>query len=63
MICLNYSELYEEAQERLTSQSKNDIERKHSIGNLCIKNQLDFNILLDEGAQRNLYKYKFSFKV
>lgn len=65
MIYLNYSNLDEETQERLLNQSKNDIERKYGaeLEIYALKNDLDYNTLLEEEAQRNLYKYSYRFKV
>ena len=63
MIYLNYSNLDGETQERLMRRSKNDIEEKYGkeLEVYALKNQLDYNTLLEEEAQRNLYQYTFRF--
>ena len=53
MIYLNYSNLDAETQERLLSQSKNDIERKYGseLEIYAFKNDLNYQNLLEEEAQ------------
>lgn len=65
MIYLNYSNLDAETQERLLTQSKNDIERKYGseLEIYALKNDLDYQKLLEEEAQRNLYTFRYVFKI
>lgn len=65
MIHLNFSDLSEEAQEWLLEISKKDVERK--FGNAIRKNLYEhrenFETLIEEEAQRNLYTYKYVFNI
>ena len=65
MVNLNYSNLDKETQERLLKQSKNEVEKKYG-GQLeiyALQHQLNYQQLLEEEAQRNLYNFKFSFTI
>jgi hypothetical protein len=65
MVNLNYSNLDEETQERLLTASKHDVERKYGaeLEIYALQNQLDYQKLLEEEAQRNLYNFKIIFKI
>ncbi|MDP2692920.1 MAG: hypothetical protein Q8O88_04745 [bacterium] len=65
MIYLNYSNLNEETQKQLLEDSKKEIEERfgNDIRQYAIKNQIDFDKMLEEEAQRNLYSYDFVFNM
>ena len=65
MIYLNYSNLNEETQKRLFYNSKKEIEERFGddIRKYAIENQIDFDRMLEEEAQRNLYSYDFVFVI
>jgi len=65
MIHLNFSDLSEEAQERLLEISKKDVERKfgNAIRKGSSENRPNFETLIEEEAQRNLYSYKYVFNI
>lgn len=62
---LNYSNLDKETQERLLSKSKTEIEQRYGqkLKSYARENGLDYSELLEEEAIRNLYNYRFVFKV
>lgn len=59
MIYLNYNNLDAETQERLLSISKDDIKERfgNDLKTYAKEHHLDYNVLLDEEAIRNLYNY------
>jgi hypothetical protein len=63
MIYLNYSNLNEETQTKLLENSKKEIQERFGddIRNYADKNHIDFDTMLEEEAQRNLYSYDFVF--
>ncbi len=63
MIYLNYSNLNEETQTQLLENSKKEIQERFGddIRNYADENQIDFETMLEEEAQRNLYSYDFVF--
>ena len=65
MITLNYNDLSKETQEQLLKKSKKDVARKY--GNALLRysreNRIAYEALLEEEAIRNLYNYKYSFRV
>ncbi|MCC4226815.1 hypothetical protein [Zunongwangia profunda] len=65
MIYLNFSDLSEEAQNRLLENSKKDVERK--FGNVIRKyakeHCANFEIMIEEEALRNLYRYTYVFNI
>ncbi|MBO3097858.1 hypothetical protein [Gelidibacter pelagius] len=65
MVYLNFTDLSEEAQERLLYDSKEDV--KHKYGKNIIKYASRHNVnldqMLDEEALRNLYSYKYIFNI
>ncbi|SRX74709.1 hypothetical protein [Aequorivita antarctica] len=65
MIYLNYSNLNEETQTQLLKNSKEEIQERFGddIRNYAEKHNIDFETMLDEEAQRNLYSYDFVFVI
>ncbi len=65
MIQLNYSDLNEETQTRLLQNSKKDVERKfgEDIRKYAQAHQRNFDNLIEEEALRNLYNYKYRFRI
>lgn len=65
MVYLNYNNLDGETQERLLFQSKKEIEELHGreLQIYAVQNQLDYDLILEEEAIRNLYSYKFIFNI
>ncbi len=64
MIQLNYSDLSDETQKRLLQQSIKDVERKfgEDIYKYAKTYCLNFDALVEEEAQRNLYSYRYEFR-
>ncbi|MAO48983.1 MAG: hypothetical protein CL527_09885 [Aequorivita sp.] len=65
MIYLNYSNLNEETQTQLLENSKKEIQERFGddIRNYADENHIDFDTMLEEEAQRNLYSYDFVFVI
>ncbi len=65
MIYLNYSNLNEETQTQLLENSKMEIQERFGddIRNYADENHIDFDKMLEEEAQRNLYSYDFVFNM
>lgn len=65
MIYLNYSNLNEETQAQLLKNSKEEIKERFGddIRNYAFKHHIDFDKMLEEEAQRNLYSYDFVFVI
>ncbi|OBX18397.1 hypothetical protein LX77_03190 [Gelidibacter algens] len=65
MVYLNFTDLSEEAQNRLLELSKKDVERKFgdSIRKYVRENYTSFETTVEEEAIRNLYSYKFIFNI
>ncbi len=65
MIHLNFTDLSEEAQERLLASSKEDVKKKYGKDLMDYATQHNTNLdkMLDEEAMRNLYSYNFVFNV
>ncbi|MGB3344962.1 MAG: hypothetical protein WBA61_13730 [Aequorivita sp.] len=63
MIYLNYSNLNEETQTKLLENSRKEIENRFGddIRMYADENHIDFEKMLEEEAQRNLYSYDFVF--
>ena len=63
MIYLNYSNLNEETQTQLLENSKKEIQERfgEDIRNYADENHIDFDKMLEDEAQRNLYSYDFVF--
>ena len=65
MVYLNFTDLSEEAQNRLLENSKKDVERKFgdAIRKYVKENHNCFETMNEEEAIRNLYSYKFVFNI
>jgi len=65
MIRLNYTDLCGETQERLLENSKKDVQRKYGehMKSYAKNHALDYEMLLEEEALRNLYSYCFAFQI
>ena len=65
MICLNFTDLNEETQERLIADSKEDVKRKYGkdLMDYATEHNTDLDRMLDEEAIRNLHSYTFVFNV
>jgi hypothetical protein len=65
MVYLNYSNLDAETQNHLLSVSKEDIESKFGkeLKAYAKEHYLDYDVLLDEEATRNLYNYQYVFNI
>ncbi len=65
MVYLNFTDLNEEAQNRLLEISKDDVERKFgdSIREYVKVNYTCFETMIEEEALRNLYSYKYVFNI
>ncbi|HEX9827737.1 MAG TPA: hypothetical protein VGA80_14145 [Flavobacteriaceae bacterium] len=65
MIYLNYTDLNEEAQERLLQNSKRDVEQKFGddIKTYAQAHHINYDTMLEEEALRNLYTYQFVFNI
>jgi len=58
MVYLNFTDLNEEAQNRLLEDSKKDVEMKQ-----VKENYTCFETMIEEEAQRNLYSYTYVFNI
>ena len=65
MVYLNFTDLSEEAQNRLLETSKEDVKRKFgdSIRKYVTKNYTCFETMIEEEALRNLYSYTYVFNI
>ena len=65
MIHLNFTNLDTETQQYLLDISKKEIEDKNGldIKNYAEKNHLNYETLLEEEAQRNLYTFDYVFNI
>jgi len=65
MIYLNYSDLNEEAQNRLLENSKWDVEQKFGddIRRYAKEHRVNFKTMIEEEAMRNLYSYTYVFNI
>jgi hypothetical protein len=65
MVYLNYNNLDNETQQRLLLTSKEDIEHKFgkSLKAYAKEHYLDYDVLLEEEATRNLYNYQYVFNI
>ncbi|MDH7912017.1 hypothetical protein [Winogradskyella sp. SYSU M77433] len=65
MVHLNFTDLSEEAQNRLLEISKKDVERQFgdSIRKYVKENYGCFETMIEQEAMRNLYTYKFVFNI
>lgn len=65
MVHLNYNNLDDETQQRLLSMSKKDIEKRFGgqLKNYAREHFENYQTLLEEEAIRNLYNYRYIFKI
>ncbi|MEE9361631.1 MAG: hypothetical protein V3U92_03440 [Cellulophaga sp.] len=65
MIYLNYSNLDNETQQRLLQDSKRDMEQQFGddLKAHAKEHYLDYDVLLEEEATRNLYSYQYVFNI
>lgn len=65
MVYLNYTNLDAETQERLLTVSKEDIESKYGddLKAYAKEHHLNYEVILDEEATRNLYNYNYVFNI
>lgn len=65
MIYLNFTNLDNETQQHLMTVSKKDIEQKFGVDlkRYAKRNNVDYQSLLEQEAQRNLYTYDYVFNI
>lgn len=65
MIYLNFTNLDSDTQEYLLSVSKSDIESKYGLElkRYAKQNNISYQSLLEQEAQRNLYSYDYIFNI
>jgi len=65
MIYLNFTNLDEETQQYLIAVSKKDIEQKYGsdLKRYAKRNDMNYQSLLEQEAQRNLYSYDYVFNI
>ncbi|SIQ19276.1 hypothetical protein [Maribacter ulvicola] len=65
MVYLNYNNLDDETQQYLLSVSKEDIESKFgkNLKAYAKENHINYDVLLEEEAIRNLYNYRYVFNI
>lgn len=65
MVYLNFTNLDAETQNRLITTSKEDVESSFGdqLKAYAQKHHLDYNVLLNEEAMRNLYNYNYVFNL
>ncbi len=65
MINLNFTNLDEETQQHLMAVSKKDIEQKYGsdLKRYAKRNDMNYQSLLEQEAQRNLYAYDYVFNI
>ncbi|MAW95627.1 MULTISPECIES: hypothetical protein [unclassified Leeuwenhoekiella] len=65
MIYLNFTDLNEEAQERVLANSKEDVKKKYGreLMNYALKHHIEIDQMLDEEEMRNLYSYTYVFNI
>ena len=65
MVYLNFTNLDSETQERLLSESKEDVESRSGteLRQFAKNHDKDYDVLLEEEAMRNLYNYDFVFNM
>jgi len=65
MIYLNFTNLDDETQQYLIAVSKKDIEQKFGLDlkRYAKRNHIDYQSLLEQEAQRNLYTYDYVFNI
>ncbi|WOD44178.1 hypothetical protein [Hwangdonia lutea] len=65
MVYLNYNNLDNDTQLHLISKSKKDVEKRfgEQLRNYAREYDVNYDTLLEEEAIRNLYNYKYVFKI
>lgn len=65
MIYLNFTNLDEDTQQYLLSLSRSDIESKYGVQlkRYAKQNNLSYQSLLEQEAQRNLYSFDYVFNI
>ena len=65
MIYLNFTNLDNETQKHLMTVSKKDIEQKFGLDlkRYAKRNNVDYQSLLEQEAQRNLYAFDYVFNI
>ncbi len=65
MVYLNFNNLDATTQQRLLYDSKQDVKRKFGkeLKKYALDHFLNYDTLLDEEAQRNLYSYCYVFNI
>ncbi|WP_431129406.1 hypothetical protein [Flagellimonas flava] len=65
MIYLNFTNLDEETQQYLIQLSKKDVEDRYGkeLKKFAERNNSDYNDVLEQEAQRNLYSYDYVFNI
>ena len=65
MIYLNFTNLDNETQQHLMTVSKKDIDQKFGVDlkRYAKRNNVDYQSLLEQEAQRNLYTYDYVFNI
>lgn len=65
MVYINYNNLDEETQSELLAMSKKDVEYRFGddLKAYANKNHLDYEIILEEEAIKNLYSYTYIFNI
>ena len=65
MVYINFTNLDNETQQKLLSNSKDDVKRKFGkqLRKYAIENCVNYDTLLEEEAMRNLYSYTFVFNI
>lgn len=65
MVYLNYNNLYNETQQHLLLTSKEDVESKFGddLKAYAKEHYLNYDVLLEEEATRNLYNYQYIFNI
>lgn len=65
MVYLNFCNLDAETQQKLMSNSKQDVARKfgNDLKKYARENQINYDTLLEEEAMRNLYSYDYVFNI
>ncbi|WP_350289021.1 hypothetical protein [uncultured Croceitalea sp.] len=65
MIQLNFTNLDEETQQELLAVSKKDIEQKYGsdLKRYAKRNNMNYQSLLEQEAQRNLYLYDYLLSI
>ena len=65
MVYLNYNNLDADTQDSLLQNSKSDVEEQFGddLKAYAKEHHLDYDVLLDEEATRNLYNYRYVFNI